>query len=318
MLDYLETGLFRGRSDATPGPRRRPRPADRLGAASGSRRRPRPSVPPDAASGSRRYPGFSDLPAAASGSGWYPELSDLPDAASGSGLGSHGQAAGLRRLVTDGRVLAVAAIVAVVLAVLVGTSVPLHSTQAGPGRPSATPSLAPPSPGTTAAPSPTQATAAPSASPSARSTASAGAAGSNGATPRPAAPAATAGMTAGASRAASAPATRAAQAAAGPATVVVTFTVASRGTGLFEGDVRIVDNGATPLANWQVSVALPGDRIVAVANASGLVINGIMLLEPASGAAPIPARGGVLNVFLVAAGPLPVSGACTYNQAPCA
>ena len=28
--------------------------------------------------------------------------------------------------------------------------------------------------------------------------------------------------------------------------------------------------------------------------------------------------GGVLNVFFVAAGPQPVSGACTYNQSPCA
>ena len=100
--------------------------------------------------------------------------------------------------------------------------------------------------------------------------------------------------------------------------MVVTFTVTSRGNGLFEGEIRIVDNGGGELANWQVSVALPGDRIVAVANASGFVIHGILLLEPASGAAPVPPRGGLLTVFFVAAGPLPVSGACTYNQSPCA
>jgi hypothetical protein len=257
MLDYLETGLFRGRPDAAPSPRRRSRTAG----------------PP---------------------------------------------APGVRRVLADGRVLAVAAVVAVALAILAGTSVPLHSTQAGPGRPSATPSMTPPSPGTSAPPSPAPpSTAPPSATPpSARPSASPGAAGSNGAALPQAGPARP-GATAGASPAASAPAARrAAQAVAG-AVVVVTFTVTSRGTGVFEGEVRIVNDGTSPLANWQVSVALPGDRVVALANASGFVIGGILLLEPASGATPVPPRGGVLNVFFVAAGPQPVPGACTYNQSPC-
>ena len=259
MLDYLETGLFRGRPDAAPSPHRRPRPAG----------------PP---------------------------------------------ASGVRRVLADGRVLAVAGIVAVALAILAGTSVPLHSTQAGPGRPSVTPSMTPQSPGMSAPPSPVQPSPErPSTTPpSARPSASPGAAGSNGAAPRQAGMAATAGTTVGASPAASAPATRrAAQAAAGAA-VVVTFTVTGRGNGVFEGEVRIVNGGTSPLANWQVSVALPGDRVVAVANASGFVIHGILLLEPASGATPIPPRGGLLNVFFVFAGPQPVSGACTYNQSPCA
>jgi hypothetical protein len=274
MLDYLETGLFRGRPDAASPPgRRRSRGSQAAAPAPSPYGRPR-----------------------------------SPD----------GAVSGVRRLLADGRVLVVAAVVAVALAVLAGTSVPLRSTQAGPARPRATPTTAPRSPGTPAAPSPARPAASPPASPPPRSTASPGAAGPNGAAPRQAAPRATAGMTAGASPAASAPATRrAAQAAAGTA-VVVTFTVTSRGDGLFEGEIRIVDNGASSLANWQVSVALPGDRVVAVANASGFVIHGILLLEPASGAAPVPPRGGVLTVFFVAAGPQPLSGACTYNQTPCA
>jgi hypothetical protein len=258
MLDYLETGLFRGRPDAAPSPRRRSRPA-----------------------------------------------------------GS--PASGVRRVLADGRVLAVAAIVAVALAILAGTSEPLPSAKAGPGRPSVTPSMAPQSPGTSAPPSPVRPSATPpsSAPPPDRPSASPAAAGSKGAAPPPARPAVTTGTTAGASPAASAPPTRrAARMAAGPA-VVVTFTVTSRGNGIFEGQIRIVNDGTRPLANWQVSVALPGDRVVAVANASGFVIRGILLLEPASGATPVPPRGGVLNVFFVAAGPRPVSGACTYNQSPC-
>jgi hypothetical protein len=231
-----------------------------------------------------------------------------------------GHASGVRRVLTDGRVLAVAAVVAVVLAILVGISAPLRSTQAGPGRPPVTPGAVNPgvtsrSPGTSATPSPARPSTAP---PPARSSASAGAAGSNGAVPRQATPAATAGTAAGASPAASAPATRRAARTAAGAAVVVTFTVTSQGGGLFEGKIRIVDNGTSPLANWQVSVALPGDRVVAVANASGFVIRGILLLQPASGAAPVPARGGVLTVFFVAAGSQPVAGACSYNQTPCA
>src|SRR5947207_724990 len=97
MLDYLETGLFRGRPDAAPSPSRRRR--SRGGAASGAAPSPL---------GHPRSPGRT--------------------------------ASGVRRLLADGRVLAVAAVVAVALAVLAGTSVPLRSTQAGPARPPVAPS----------------------------------------------------------------------------------------------------------------------------------------------------------------------------------
>ena len=310
MLDYLETGLFRGRPDAASPP---------------GHRRSRGGPAPDPVTSPYGRPRSSGSAASDPVTSPYARLrsqgSPAPDPVTrpyGRPRSPGGAGSGVRRLLADGRVLAVAAVVAVALAVLAGISVPLRSTQAGPAHPRATPTMAPPSPGTPAAPSPARPTATPPASPPARSTASPGAAGANGAAPRQAAPTATAGMAAGASPAASTPATRrAAQAAAGTA-VVVTFTVTSRGNGLFEGEIRIVNNGARELANWQVSVALPGDRVVAVANASGFVIHGILLLEPASGAAPVPSRGGVLTVFFVAAGPQPVSGACTYNQSPCA
>ena len=99
--------------------------------------------------------------------------------------------------------------------------------------------------------------------------------------------------------------------------VVVKFSVTSRGNGIYQGELRIVNDRPKPLDTWQAAVALPGDQVVAVANASGLVVRGILLLEPASGAAPIPAGGGALNVFFVAVGSPPVSGTCTFNQLPC-
>jgi hypothetical protein len=279
MLDYLETGQFPGRPAGGPG---RPRPDTRA----------RPGARGGSVRGRRRRRRLRKL---------------------GSGV---------RRLTADRRVLTVAAIVAVALAVLVGTSMPLRSTQAGPGRPPAAPSTAPQSPGTSAAsPSPAQpsvtspAAASPSAPPGGTSP---GAARSNGGGSRQATPAATTGTPAGASPASSAAAThRVAQAAPAVSVVVVTFSVTSRGAGIFQGKVQIVNDGTKPLADWQAAVALPGDRVVAVANASGLVVHGILLLEPASGAAPVRAGGGVLNVFFVAVGSQPLSGACTFNQVPC-
>jgi hypothetical protein len=275
MLDYLETGLFRGH----------PAPA-----------RGRPSS-------ARGGPGAAR---------------DRRLRASGSGV---------RRLVTDRRFLAVVAIAAVALAVLVGTSLPLRSSQSGPGRPPVTSGAAPRSPSASAAsPSSTAPGPSPSASQSAGSTASPGGT-SPGAARSPGAGVgaggvtspATAGATASARPAARATATRrAAQPATATSAVVVTFSVTSRGSGLYEGEIRIVNDGTKALASWQVSVAVPGDRVVAVANASGFVLHGILLLEPASGAAPIPPGGGVLDVVFLAAGSPPLSGACTYNQTPCA
>ncbi|MGD0245030.1 MAG: hypothetical protein ABSB59_32530 [Streptosporangiaceae bacterium] len=265
MLDYLETGLFRGH----------PAPA-------------------------RGGPGTAR---------------DRRLRASGSGV---------RRLAADRRFLAAVAIAAVALAVLVGTSLPLRSTQASPGRPPVTAGIAPRSPSASAA-SPSSATpGSSSASLPAGSTASPrgtrpGAARSPGAGAGGVTSPATVRATASARPAARATATRrATKPARATSAVVVTFSVTSEGGGFFEGQVQIVNDGTKPLAGWQVSVALPGDRVVAVARATGFVIHGILLLDPASGAAPVPPGGGVLDVVFVAVGSPPLPGACTYNQTPCA
>ena len=261
MLDYLETGLFRGRPDGVPG---QAAETGRSGTA-GRRRR------------------------------------------------SHGLGASVRRVTADRRVLAVAAIVAATLAVLAGIYLPLHSTQASrspappiPQAPASSAALPPATPQDTSPPASRPVQASPGQaspghqdpgtahSPQARPAAGTGTAAGVGPVPSAAARA---------SRAASA--------------VVVRFTVSSPEAGIFRGQVQIVNEGTQPLASWQVSVALPGDRVVAVSNASGLVVNGILLLEPASGALPVPAGGGVLDVVFVAVGTPPVSGTCTFNQVSC-
>ena len=220
---------------------------------------------------------------------------------------------GVRRLAADGRVLVVAAIVALALAVLAGNLVPLHSTQAAPARPRQAPSLAPAAPtapasALTPGPPGSPGSARPSATSRGRRHPD------QGRSPR-ARQTAVAGAPAGASPSSSAIA--ATRPAARASAVIVRFTVRTLAGGIFQGEVQIVNEGTQPLADWQVAVALPGDRVIAVSNASGFAVNGILLLEPAGGARPLPAGGGVLNVFFTAVGSPPVPGACTYNQAPC-
>jgi len=215
---------------------------------------------------------------------------------------------GVRRVAADGRVLAAAVLVSIVAAVLVGTYVPLRSTWASPGhRPPAAPSQAPRQP----APSATSfvpATPEPVPAKTAR--------------PRPARrtspPERQAAMMPAPSTAqATHPAARMSSAAAEKPSVIVRFLINSQGIGGFEGRVEVINNTTRPIAGWQIVVALPEDRIVTVTNASGFVSNGILVLQPAFGAPPVPARGGVLNVFFVAVGPQAIPGACAFNQIPC-
>jgi hypothetical protein len=99
--------------------------------------------------------------------------------------------------------------------------------------------------------------------------------------------------------------------------IVVRYLIGSRGNGGFQGHVQVINHGTQPITDWQIVVALPGDRVVAVSNANGFADNGILLLHPAFGAGPIPAGGGVLDVFFIVEGPQLVPGVCAFNQIPC-
>jgi len=215
---------------------------------------------------------------------------------------------GVRRASADGRVLVSVVLAGIVAAVLVGIYVPLRSTWASPGQRPPAPSAAPQVPAPSAA-SPVPATPMPKPAKTVR--------------PRPARrtappPRQAAMMPAPSTAPATRPAARASHAVAAPKpAIIVRFIINSQGIAGFEGQVQVINNTAQPIAGWQIVVALPGDRVVTVTNASGFVSNGILVLQPAFGAPPIPARGGVLNVFFIAVGPQTTPGACAFNQIPC-
>jgi hypothetical protein len=85
----------------------------------------------------------------------------------------------------------------------------------------------------------------------------------------------------------------------------------------FQGQVQVVNNGAQPIADWQVVVALPGDTVTSFSNASGYVSDHILLLQPASAAQVVPPGGGTLDVFFAASGAETAPAACAFNRTLC-
>jgi len=214
---------------------------------------------------------------------------------------------GLRRVSADGRILVAVVLASIVAAVLVGTYAPLRSSWASPGRHPAAPSQAP------LTPVPPATSPAPAATPSPKPRPSRPRAARRTAPPRQAAM-----MPAPSAAPSSRPAVRMSQAAATrkPA-VIVRFIINSQGVAGFEGQVQVINDTAEPISGWQIVIALPEDQIVSVTNATGFVSNGILILQPAFGAPPVPANGGVLNVFFIAEGFQITPGACAFNQIPC-
>ncbi len=100
-------------------------------------------------------------------------------------------------------------------------------------------------------------------------------------------------------------------------TVVVRYFVDSVSGARFQGEVDVVNNGRRPLAGWQIVVALEGDEVTAVQNASGFDSNGILLMQPATSTEVVPADGGTLRVFFTALGPRTIPLACAFNQVNC-
>ena len=102
----------------------------------------------------------------------------------------------------------------------------------------------------------------------------------------------------------------------GPTISARYFVTSQSGVG-FQGEVVVVNRGARALAGWQIVVALEGDTVTSVENASGFVSNGILLMQPAPGASAIAPDGGTLRVFFTAEGAQTVPLACAFNGIMC-
>jgi hypothetical protein len=99
--------------------------------------------------------------------------------------------------------------------------------------------------------------------------------------------------------------------------ITVRYRVVSQWDRGFEGEVAVVNNGRSPISDWQVVLALPGDQFAAVsANASGYASNHILLLHPASYANQVPANG-ILRVLFTAYGAELAPELCAFNDTAC-
>lgn len=85
----------------------------------------------------------------------------------------------------------------------------------------------------------------------------------------------------------------------------------------FHGEIDVVNNGRQPVAGWQIVLALEGDEVTSVQNASGFDSNGILLMQPATSTEVVPPDGGTLRVFFAAQGPRTVPFACAFNGISC-
>jgi hypothetical protein len=99
-------------------------------------------------------------------------------------------------------------------------------------------------------------------------------------------------------------------------TIVVQYIVVPRWNGGFEGEVRVVNNGSSPISDWQIAVALPDDQITSFWGASGYVSNHILLMQPASYMGPL-AAGAELSVFFEAQGTQKTPELCAFNNIAC-
>jgi hypothetical protein len=99
--------------------------------------------------------------------------------------------------------------------------------------------------------------------------------------------------------------------------ITVRYHVVSQWDRGFKGEVAVVNNGRSPISDWQIVVALPGDQFTAVsANASGYASNHILLLHPASSANQVPANG-ILRVFFTTYGAELAPELCAFNDTAC-
>jgi hypothetical protein len=199
------------------------------------------------------------------------------------------------------------AAVALTLAAATGTAVALSSGSMGTGGMSAAPGPR----STPAIPSATASSATPGATATAQASQPARA-------PSPARSVTPAQSIRGtASPAPTAPPTASPASATAQPAITVRYRVISRWRHGFEGEVAVVNNGPSPISDWQIVIALPDDQFTAVSrNASGYASHHILLLHPASYANSVTA-GGTLSVFFTTYGTELMPQLCAFNDTTC-
>ena len=99
--------------------------------------------------------------------------------------------------------------------------------------------------------------------------------------------------------------------------IAVRYLVDGQWPNGFRGQVIITNNTTMPITGWQAVLALYGDVVTSVQNATGLFSNSILLLQPATDGADVPPHGGTLTVSFVAEGFRTVPVTCAFDGVSC-
>ena len=108
-----------------------------------------------------------------------------------------------------------------------------------------------------------------------------------------------------------------APAAASAAPVTVTYSVPQRSGDSFQGELTIANHGSSPLVGWQITVSLPGDRLVAVRHAIVLMGRDNSVIMVADLFDRVIRPGDSLSVSFSARGTTTSPASCTFDGAAC-
>jgi hypothetical protein len=100
-----------------------------------------------------------------------------------------------------------------------------------------------------------------------------------------------------------------------PPPVIATYSSSASGTG-FTGQVTVVNQSGSPISDWQLVVALPGDQVSAVQNAEFTDDNDVLFMSPAPFDLTL-APGASVTVTIYATGPNPEPAECSFNDVAC-
>jgi hypothetical protein len=105
-------------------------------------------------------------------------------------------------------------------------------------------------------------------------------------------------------------------ASSGQPAILVSYAVDDQAGDSFEAEIDVTNDGSSSISGWQIVLALPGDQVTELANATGYESNDILLLQPVSSRSAI-APGATLRVHLIARGTRTAPEVCAFDNVSC-
>lgn len=98
--------------------------------------------------------------------------------------------------------------------------------------------------------------------------------------------------------------------------VTVRYAVDEQVGNSFEAEVDVTNDESWAISGWQIIVALPGDLVTELANATGYESNHILLLQPLSSGSAV-APGATLRVYFIVEGNRTAPALCAFDNVVC-